>query len=626
MLAHVEGGRVTKVVGDPEHPVTRGFICRKCQGYENWIHHPARLQYPLARKRKGAELERVSWDVALDRIAQRFSELEARYGGQAILPYSYLGHMGIVASRFPDRLWNRLGTARVGAEICAMAGAEATLRLLGKVRGTEPQHLDKTALYVAWGKNPKETNVHLWSMVKDIKTKVVIDPFASETALDADLHIRPKPGTDSFLALGIMKLLLDQEAVDYAFIQRHTTGFDTLASQALALPLSEVERITGVPISQLEAFTTLYREQRPGLIHIGVGLQRNSNGGEMVSAITMLAALAGQLGTPGGGVLYANYDWQLNDISYSWLRAGPPEFHNMIKLGECLTRDDGIKALFVYNQNPAVTSPNQNLVRQGLSREDLFVVVHDLFLTDTASFADVVLPATSFAESLDLQLSYWHDWVQVNNPAIPPQGESRSNHWVISALANRLGFDEPCFAQSEEEVIREALQGTGLDFDALREGPVHWNDASRTSFDDGCFPTPSGKIELTSLPGSLLDEETHRYRFITPKSFRLQGSQYGNMPDKLGELVDPAVFVHPEDAVREGIADGQLVRVWNGRGEVQLRARHSERTQPGLLVSYMVLWGPNANATTPDTPADMGGNSTFHSNYVSIFPRSSNAP
>jgi anaerobic selenocysteine-containing dehydrogenase len=219
---------------------------------------------------------------------------------------------------------------------------------------------------------------------------------------------------------------------------------------------------------------------------------------------------------------------------------------------------------------------------------------------------------------MDLQLSYWHDWVQINNPAIPPVGESQSNHWLISALAKRLGYREPCFQQSEEEVIREALQGTGLDFDALRRGPVLWNDLSRTSFDDGHFPTPTGKIPLDGLPRTQVSASAHPYRFITPKTFRLQGSQYGNMPEKLGDLASPKIFIHPDDAAREGISQGQTVRAWNERGEVTLTAAISDRTQTGLLVSYMVVWGANANATTPDTPADLGGNSTFHSNQVSL--------
>lgn len=620
MLAHVRDGRVEKVVGDPEHPITRGYVCRKCRHYESWIHHPQRLTSPLIRDRKGGPLRPAEWDEALGLVAQRFTSIIGRHGGDAILPYSYLGHMGIVSSRFPDRLWNKMNTPRVGAEICAMAGAEAMLRLVGRVRGTEPQHLSRTRLYVAWGKNPKETNVHLWSLVRDIRPKVVVDPFESDTARDADLHIQPRPGTDSLLVLGLMRVFLDNGWIDTEYIRTHTTGYEALAERVRSVSLADVEQGTGVPAAQILELARLYHQNRPGLLHIGVGLQRNVNGGEMVGAVAMLAAITGQIGVRGGGVLYANYDWRLNDISYAHLRTDGPRMYNMVKLGRYLTEDDHLKALYVYNQNPAATCPNQSLVRRGLSRHDLFVVVHDLFLTDTAGFADVVLPATSFAETTDLQLSYWHDYVQVNNRAIPPVGEARSNHWVVREIARHMGYTEPCFQQTEEQVIREALAGTGLDYEALKAGPVLWNDAERTSFDDGVFPTPSGRIELYPVAYTPFPADRHRYRFITPKTARLQGSQYGNMPEKLGDQATPWLYIHPEDAAREGVADGAPVRLWNDRGAVDLVAGISERVQPGLVVSYMVRWGENANATTPDRGADLAGNSTFHSNYVSIRP------
>jgi anaerobic selenocysteine-containing dehydrogenase len=531
--------------------------------------------------------------------------------------------MGIVSSRFPDRLWNKMNTPRVGGEICAMAGAEAMIRLLGRVRGTEPQHLPKTQLYVAWGKNPRETNVHFWSLLAETPYKVVVDPFASRTAQEADLHIQPRPGTDAFLAIGVMKILLKNNWIDQDYIEKYTTGFEALERQLMQTPLSEIVNTTGVAKEQILELARLCHEVRPGLFHIGVGLQRNLNGGEMVSAVCMLGILTGQVGVHGGGVLYANYDWQLNDISYGDLRADVPKMYNMIKLGKYLTQDDHLKALFVYNQNPAATCPNQNLVRQGLARDDLFVVVHDLFLTDTAQLANVVLPATSFAETPDLQLSYWHDYVQVNNQAISPVGQARSNHWLIQQLANYMDYTEECFSQTEETVIREALVGTGLDYDELTRVPVLWNDIDRTSFDDHRFPTPSGKIELFALNLHRSHTETHQFRFLTPKTIRLQGSQYGNMPEKLGDEQRPWVYIHPEDAEALGISNEMPVSIWNERGSVELIADISDRVQPGLLVSYMVRWGNNANATTSDEEADMGGNSTFHSNYVSISPKQS---
>lgn len=622
LIASVEGDRIVKVVADPDHPITQGYECSKCRNYEDWINHPDRLMYPLVRERKTDEFRRASWDEALHLVTAQFKKTLADTGGAGILPYSYLANMGVVATRYCDRLWNKMSTARVGWEICAMGGAEAMIRVVGKIRGTEPHHLPKTKLYIAWGRNPKETSVHMWSQVRNIHPRVVIDPFKSDTAMDADLHIQPKPGTDSALVIGLMRVLIERGWVDQDYITRNTIGYEALKQRVLSMELDEVERITGVPAAQLIEFARLYHEHRPGLINIGVGLQRNVNGGEMVAAVCMLGAITGQIGTIGGGVLYANLDWQLNDISYNHLRTEGPYMHNMVKLGHDLTANDRLKVLYVYNQNPAVTCPNQNLVHRGLSREDLFVVVHDLFMTDTARFANVVLPATSYAESIDLRLSYWHDYVQISNQAIPPMGEARSNYWVFRELARHMGYTEPCFYETEEEVIADALKNTGLDIEELKKGPVLWGNPNRTSFDDERFPTPSGKIELFA-PTYTPFEATgpHHYRFITPKTKRLQGSQIFNLPKKLGDLKTPWVFINPQDAADEGIEDGADVTLWNARGEVALVAKISDRVPPGVMVSYMVRWGGNANATTSDEPADMGGNSTFHSNYVSLACR-----
>lgn len=625
MITHVEDGRVVKVVGDPDHPITRGFLCGRYQHYEEIVHHPDRLLHPLVRGSDGA-LHRASWDSALDLIASRFTEIIERWGGEAILPYHYLAHLGIVSSRSADRLWNKMNTARVGLEICAMAGAEAVARIVGQIRGTEPHHLDKTQLYVAWGKNPKETNVHGWVLTKDIHPQIVVDPYRSDSALNADLYIQPRPATDSLLAIGIMRVLIEKDWLDHDFLDAHTTGFDDLRARVMATELDEVEQVTGVPRVQIHEFAHLYNAHRPGLIHLGVGLQRNANGGEMIGNICMLAALTGQIGVPGGGALYANFEWPLNDISYSELRTDGPDLHNMVKLGSDLTETDRIKALYVYNSNPAATSPNQNLVRAGLAREDLFVVVHDLFVSDTAQLADVVLPACTFAESADLHLSYWHDYVRINTPAIAPVGEARSNHWVFSHIGQRMGYEEECFRQSEDDVIAEALEGTGLDSDQLRREAVLWGDPAKTSFEGGHFPTPSGRLDMLVPQFTPHDDAEHPYRLITPKTRHLQGSQVFNVERKWGALKTPWLFIHPQDAERHGVADGDTVRVWNSRGEVELTARRSDRVQPGLLVSYMVRWGPNANATTPDDAADMGGNSTFHTNFVSVERRAPATP
>ena len=610
---------MTRVVGDPDHPVTRGFLCGRFQHFEELIHHPDRLLRPLVRERKTEPFREASLETALDLVAERLGAVAREHGGGAILPYSYLANLGVLANRSADRLWNRLGTSRVGMEICAMAGAEALFRVMGKIRGTEPQFLDRTQLYVAWGRNPKATGVHSWALTKDVRPRVVIDPFKSDTARAADLWIQPRPGTDSLLAIGMMRLLVERGWVDERFIVERTNGYEALRAKVLAVPLADVVAETGVPLARIEELTELYHSVRPGLLHAGVGLQRNTNGGEMVAAICMLAALTGQVGVPGGGVLYANFDWNWADISHAELRGGDtPRMVSMLQLGRALTADDSLRALVVYNANPASTAPNQSLVWQGLGREDLFTVVHDMWLTDTARFANVVLPAASFAESTDVYRSYWHDFAQAGNQAIAPLGESISNFRLFQELAARLGFDEACFRESEEEVLRAALAGTGLDLDALRAGPVPAENPLQTSFEDGRFPTPSGRLELLVPTYTPAADGGHRYRFITPKSREQHGSQLFTYERKQPMLATPYLFVHPGDAAAEHIADGDAVRAWNGRGSADFVAKVSDRVQPGLVVSYMVRWGVNANATTSDEPADMGGNSTFHTNHVSL--------
>ena len=621
MLSHVEDGRITRVSGDPEHPITQGFLCGRYQHYEEVIYHPERLLYPLYRADKSAEFQRISWDEALKILAGKFHEIIAEQGGAAILPYHYLANMGFVSARSGDRLWNKLNTSRVGLEICAMAGAEAVIRIFGAIRGTEPQHLAKTRCYVAWGKNPKATNIHSHVLTKDIHPNIVVDPYRSESAKAADLHIQPRPATDPVLAMAVMRILIERGWADTEFLAAHTTGFDAVRARVMQTSLAEASSICDVPTARIEEFAELYAGNTPSLIHIGVGLQRNSNGGEMVAALATLAALAGQVGVPGGGALYANFDWPMGDISEPGLRSEDANFYNMIKLGEALTADHAIRALYVFNSNPAATAPNQNKVHAGLARDDLFVAVHDLFMSDTAQRANLVLPACTQAEQWDVHRSYWHDYAQINRPAIAQLGEARPNHWVFGHIAQAMGFEEACFRESEEDTLRGLLVGTGLDFEALAAGPVPCVPLEKTSFADRRFPTPSGKLELItpSYTPAAADGD-HRYRFITPKSRHLQSSQLFNVARKQAGVREATLYLHPEDGAREGIADGAPVRVWNSRGEVALVARLSDDVQPGLVASHMVRWGANANATTPDTPADMGGNSTFHTNFVSLAP------
>lgn len=620
MIATVEDGRVVKVKGDPDHPITRGYLCGRFQHYEELIHHPDRLTRPLLREDKSTEFREASWDEALDVIVTQFRRVIEERGPEAILPYRYLGNLGIVSTFYADRLWNRIGTSRVGQEICAVAGAEAMVRVFGRMRGTEPQHMHHTKLFIAWGRNPKETNIHGWvNALRDIHPRIAVDPFESDTAAAADIHLKLRPATDSMLAMGLLRTMIDNDWVDHEFVAKYTTGYERLRDRVLRLDYDDVASVTGVPTAQMQEVAALYHEHRPGLIQVGQGLQRNINGGEIVTAVCMLGALSGQIGVPGGGVFYSNFEWNFNDITRPEMRTGGTRLYNMNKLGRWLTQDDAIQALYVYNSNPAVTTPNQTQVRRGMRRDDLFVVVHDLFLTDSAKLANVVLPATTFAENMELHYSWWSDFVQINNPVIEPIGEARSNFTTIQSIAQRMGYTDACFSQTEEEVVAEALIGTGLDMEALKRGPVSHTDPQRTSFDDGRFPTPSGKIELVEPTYTEYGDDRYAYRLLTPKTKHLHGSQAGNLESTAARLGEPYVFIHPSDAARDGLVADSRVRVHNSRGSVELLARISDRTQPGVLVSYNGRAGTaNVNATTSDAEADFAGQSTFQSNWVAI--------
>ncbi len=613
ILTHVEGGRVVKAGGDPEDPITRGYLCVKCNHYLDILYHKERILYPL--KREGDAFVRVSWDAALMEITDRFKAIMREDGGRAILPFSYGGDYSIVGRRFAERLWHKMNTSQLEATICISAGEAALKGIYGTCLGMDPLQYKESRLFIAWGLNQRETNLHGFNLTKDIHPYIVIDPVRTSTADNADLYLQVRPGTDSALAIGVMRVLIEEDLVDREFIERYTKGYDALEERVLSHSLPEISKITQIPQGRIEDLAHLYTEHRPGAVHIGWGIQRNSNGGEMVSAIALLPALTGQIGVPGGGFLYYNFGYYgLKDISYRHLRTEEGYTINMNQLGRELTSSDRVRGLYVYNANPAAVCPNVGLVRRGLEREDLFVVVHDLFMTDTARYADFVLPACTFFEREDLNLSYYHLFAKVNNRAIEPVGESKSNMEVFCLLAGYMGYTEGCFQQSEEEVMKEALEGTGLRLEELVERAVHCKGGEYTAFADGKFPTPSGRIEL--VPPTYTPVEGEGYRLLTPRTKFLLNSQWWNV-EAMAKRLGDKVLMNPQDGEREGIKDGDLLRIYNGRGSFRSSAVLSERIPPGILVTYM-RWGENANLTTPDDLADMGHGSVFNTNFVSV--------
>ena len=665
LVVHRRGGRVHKVAGDPQHPVTGGFVCVKVNHYPERIYSPDRVLYPQLRvgPKGSGSFREASWEEALATIATRWREIIARHGPEAILPYSYAGTMGLLNGGSLDRrFFNYLGASRLRRTICSSAGGEALRLTLGARLGADPEGMRASRLIIAWGINILTTNVHQWPIILEARkrgaTLVVIDPYRHQTARRADWHLSPRPGTDAALALGLMHVLIDEDLYDKAYVERFTLGFDALAGRVAQYPPRRVEEITGVSEGDIRRLARLYATARPSVIRLGYGIQRHTNGGQTVRTIAALPALVGSWGEAGGGLLLSNSDaFPLDQAALERpdLTRGNPREINMIQLGRALLEaDPPVQSLYVYNSNPAAVAPEQGLVLRGLAREDLFTVVHEQLMTDTAAYADVVLPATTQFEHLDLHASYWHLYLQLNRPAIAPLGEAKPNTEVFRLLARAMGFDEPALQDSDEELIRQALSVdhphlAGITLERLRrEHSIRLNlERPFVPFRQG-FPTPSGKVELYSprlaergldpLPGYQPPAESReadpglfgRYplHFLTPSAHHFLNSSFANLPALLLKEGQPTLFINPLDAAERGIASGDRVRVYNDRGECLLMARIGDQVQPGVVLSPSLWWSRsspgerNVNATTSAREADYGGGAVFHTNLVEVEPAS----
>jgi anaerobic selenocysteine-containing dehydrogenase len=665
ILTQVEDGRVVRTSGDPDHPITRGWLCRKGSRYLERHTSPERLLYPLRRVGPKGEgrFERISWDQALDLIAERWHSIVARWGPEAILPYGYSGTLGIIQRTVGERRFlNRLGASVLDRSICSEAGHAAMRATLGGSYGADPEDIPNSRLIVIWGYNPAATNPHAIPLIQEATrngaTVVVIDPRVSESVRFADWHLRPYPGTDGALALGVVHLLVEQGLEDRAFLDASTIGWDALRERAAEFPPERVAEITRLPADAIRRLAGLYAERRPGLIVTGPGLQRHTNGGQAMRCLLALPAVTGQYGRPGAGFLYNNryLAWDPELLGHdAELRRHTPRTLSINQIGEALlSADPPVQSLLVVNGNPAAVAQSQAKLTRGLLRDDLFTVVHEIFPTDTVRYADVVLPATMQLEQADLHLSYWSLHLRLNLPAVAPPGEARSNLELYQALARRMGFDEPCLYATPEEIVRELLQTPsplleGVTWERLAAEPaVRLTLPARpwVPFADGRFPTPSGKLELYSeslarqgldpLPGWAPERESpesspslfSRYplKLLTPKEQHFLGSSFANLRSFRQLAGEPVVEIHPADAAPRGIADGALVEVANDRGGCRLRARVTESTRPGVAVSEVVHWqmhgpdGRNVNWTTPDYLTDLGANSCYHTNLVEIRP------
>jgi len=671
MSVEVEGDRAVALGGDPEHPFTRGFLCAKVNRYLERVYSSERILHPMKRvgaKGKG-RFRRVSWDEALDEIAARFREVIAAHGPQAILPYSYAGNLGVLGYGSMDRrVFHALGASLLDRTICATAGAAGYEATVGATLGFDPEAIVGARLIVAWGTNMVSSNVHQWPFVEEARRRgarlVTVDPYRSRTAERSDQHLALLPGTDAALALGMMHVVFRDGLEDRDYLDRFTVGAGDLRRRAAEWPLERVAETTGLDPAEIEAFAREYAGSHPSAIRINYGLNRHAGGGMAVRTLACLPAVVGAWRHPGGGILLstsAAYPVRTDALQRPDLSPPGTRTINMSQLGRVLTDgalDPPVKALFVYNSNPAAIAPDQESVQRGLARDDLFTVVHELFPTDTVDFADMVLPATSTLEHYDIHKSYGHLYLSLNRPVIPPRGEALSNTEVFRRLATRLGLDHPCLRDTDEDMAQQAFDWghprmAGITLERLeRETSLRLNvPAPYVPFAEGGFPTPSGRCELRA---ERLAEQGHdpvagyvppresvmsapelakRYplAFISPPAHHFLNSTFSAQPVFVRREGEASVTIHPEDAAPRGVVEGQTVRVFNDRGSFLARARVSDASRRGLVVGLSIWWakmcpgGRNANAVTSQELADMGGGATFHDVLVDVAPAETSA-
>jgi len=672
-------GRATKIQGDPTHPVTRGFLCGKVARYLDRVYSPDRLLYPMRRRPdapKGPRpvgheteaFERITWDEALDEIAARLNAIAAEHGPESILPYSYAGTIGQLGYGSMDRrFFHRLGASQLDRTICSSAGGAALVSVYGIRLGTAPEDFAHAGLILAWGANIHGNNIHLWPFIEEARRKgarlIVIDPYKTRTAALADEHLAIHPGTDTALALAMMHVILRDNMEDAGYIERCTHGFAELKAHAL-LPQNSpqhVAAITGIPAATIERIAREYalagrQGRRPAAIRLNYGVQRSEFGGTAVRAVSMLPLVTGAWQYQGGGLQlstsgtfpFNSTALQMPELMQSSRLDRPARIVNMNRLGEALTSSDAgvggppVKALFVYNSNPAAVAPNQNDVLRGMQRDDLFTVVHEQFLTDTTDYADIVLPAATFLETKDIQGAYGHHFVQLSEAAIAPLGEARNNVQLFGELAQRMGFAELCFSDREDDLIDQALTTTDSRFAGItRERlEVEHRTLVRMSASDGStlpfstpawFRTPSGRAELTPVPAfhapaeSRANASTYPLEFLPRKADNYMNSTFANIPvhQRMEAKTAGILEMHASDAAPRGIAEGDEVEVFNDRGSIRLRA-HVNGHVPSGVVAARLDWnklsraGNNINALTSERLTDIGGGATFYSTLVDV--------
>lgn len=669
-------GRATALRGDPAHPVTRGFLCAKVAKYLDRVYSPDRVLYPMRRVaakglgvRKGEDVgrifERISWDDALDEIVRRLSEISSHFGPEAILPYSYAGTTAVLSYGSMDRrFFHRVGASQLDRTICSTAGGEALVSVLGRKIGTDTELFSRAKYIIAWGANVHGNNVHLWPFIEDARRNgaklVVIDPYKTRTAQCADWYLPINPGTDGALALGLMHVLIKEKLFDRDYVSKHVNGFDELAKSVQQYPPHRVAEWTGISAQDIVKLAREYATTTPAAIRVNYGVQRSENGGTNIRLITMLPCITGAWKHAGGGIqLSCSGAFKLNkevlertDLMLSSPLARQARMVNMTELGQALTKlnNPPVKAIFVYNSNPAAIAPNHNDVVRGFMRNDLFTIVHDQFFTDTTDYADIVLPATTFFEQKDIQQAYGHYYLQMSEQAIAPVGESKCNVEMFGELAQRMGFTEPCFRETVDQMIDAALESSdpwlkGITRARLeREGHVRLNFGTEefVPFADGGYPTSDAKAriwnqDLTKLRldpvgrfvppiESRHSPQASKYplELLSRKADNFLNSTFCNLESHQGlEPKTNKLEMSRVDAELRGISEGDAVRVFNDRGEIRLTALVDGAVQPGVVAtrlnwSKLMPDGVGINALTSERLTDMGGGPTFYSCLVEV--------
>jgi len=648
LQVHVQGEQVVKVVGRADHPSTHGALCTKVSRYAERTHHPDRLLHPLRRVSKKSEsprFERISWGEALRTIAARFNAIDDK---QCIQPYSYAGTMGLLqGGSMADRLWNRLGAARLDRTICASAGAAGLAAVYGHRIGMHLRHFADARLILIWGSNSIASNLHFWTYANQAKRAgaklICIDPRRTETADKCHQHLALRPGSDGALALALMHELITRGWLDEDYIARAVEGFDGLREKALQWPPSRAAALTGLSVAEIEGLARDYATTAPAAIRLNYGMQRVHGGGNAVRLIALLPCLTGAWKRQGGGLLLSSSGWAApfknnEALERPELLAGrAPRMVNMSAIGDALLQaEPPIQALVVYNSNPAAVAPDSGKVIRGLQREDLFTVVLEHFMTDTADLADIVLPATTQLEHLDIHFSYGHTDVLINEPAIPPLGEAKPNTQIFRELAAALGFDDPCFADDDEMLARQAMNE--IDLDALRANGFLPLPVPELPLADGEFPTPSGKAWAThptlGVPDFVANHESvestpqlaARYplAMISPPARNFLNSSFVNVKSLRDIEREPVLEMHAQDAAARGIAAGDMARVFNDRGSQLLRVQLNGRARPGVVNGLGVWWrkfgvdGKNVNELTSQRLTDLGQAATFYDCLVQV--------